>query len=148
MGRRELRWSDPPRGEEVPPDASAILLTKQIDGHARVYRADIRFASLAGKPSVQAEFLGTLPLPVATTTTGSALRATAADLTSDGQWLAVRTSLSVRLFDDASRLGGPADATLVAQIAAWRGLMLPAPPELQGESVTWDGARAVVGERG
>ncbi|MBI5611410.1 MAG: hypothetical protein HY902_21235 [Deltaproteobacteria bacterium] len=116
----------------VLPDARLLVLTKRNDGTARIYRITPHWPHVGDKPA-KVESLGVLGLAVGATKEGGELKLTAADLSSDGSRLIVRTYGSLQLFRGAEVLSGPPGS-----LADWRALVLPSPVESQGEAVTWD----------
>jgi hypothetical protein len=120
-----LTYPDRPRNVEamfVDPDTGdAYLIAKVLLGPAPVYRVPAE-AWEAGE--AVAEQVATLDLGL--------LPATAADLSPDGQVLAVRTYAAVLLF--SRPVGTPLAAVFGAPPCH-----APAPPEAQGEAITWDG---------
>lgn len=110
----EAMFVDPATGD-------AYLIAKAILGPAPVYRVPAA-AWEAGE--AVAERVATLDLGL--------LPATAADLSADGRVLAVRTYTAVLL------LSRPAGTPLAVLFGA-HPCRAPAPPEAQGEAITWDG---------
>jgi hypothetical protein len=120
-----VTYPDRPRDVEAmfvdPGTGDAYLIAKVLLGTAPVFRIP---AEAWGTGEAWAE-------RVAAIDTGL-LPATAADLSADGQVLAVRTYVAVLLF--VRPAGGSLDALLAATPCR-----VPAPPEAQGEAITWDG---------
>jgi hypothetical protein len=120
-----VAYPDRPRDVEAmfvdPATGDAYLIAKVLLGPAPVYRVPAE-AWEAGETT--AERVATLDLGL--------LPATAADLSADGRVLAVRTYAAVLL------LARPAGTPLAALFGA-HACRAPAPPEAQGEAITWDG---------
>lgn len=130
-----LRVTYPERPRDVeamfvdPATGDAYLIAKVLLGPAPVYRVPAEVWD-AGEATV--ERVGTLDLGL--------LPATAADLSADGQVLAVRTYAAVLL------LARPPGTALAAMFGA-HPCRAPAPPEAQGEAITWyGGGYLTVGE--
>jgi hypothetical protein len=121
----EVTYPDRPRNVEAmfvdPATGDAYLIAKVLLGPAPVYRVP---ASAWDGGEVVAERVATLDLGL--------LPATAADLSADGTVLAVRTYAAVLL------LSRPEGTPLAAVFEA-DPCHAPAPPEAQGEAITWDG---------
>jgi hypothetical protein len=120
-----VTYPDRPRDVEAmfvdPATGDAYLIAKVLLGPAPVYRVPAE-AWEAGEAT--AERVATLDLGL--------LPATAADLSDDGRVLAVRTYAAVLLL--ARPPGTPLEAIFGAHPCR-----APAPPEAQGEAITWDG---------
>jgi hypothetical protein len=120
-----VTYPDRPRDVEAmfvdPGTGDAYLIAKVLLGPAPVYRVP---GSAWEVGEVVAERVATLDLGL--------LPATAADLSPDGTVLAVRTYAAVLL------LARPAGTPLAALFGA-HACRAPAPPEAQGEAITWDG---------
>jgi hypothetical protein len=120
-----LTYPDGPHNVEAmfvdPATGDAYLIAKVLLAPAPVYRVP---AAAWESGEAVAELVATLDVGL--------LPATAADLSPDGQVLAVRTYAAVLLF---SR---PVGAPLAAVFGA-HPCHVPAPPEAQGEAITWDG---------
>jgi hypothetical protein len=120
-----LTYPDQPRNVEAmfvdPATGDAYLIAKVLLGPAPVYRVP---AGAWESGEVVAERVATLDLGL--------LPATAADLSPDGLVLAVRTYAAVLL------LSRPVGTRLAAVFGA-HPCHAPAPPEAQGEAITWDG---------
>lgn len=121
----------------VLPDARVILLTKQNDGHATVFRADF------DKPETLIERLGVIDLRDDALKQGLSLRATGADIDRTGRYLLVRTYFRVYVFDMSNEAfaGG---SSLMAPAVAAQSAIAQAPRvavvaglDLQGEAIAW-----------
>ena len=116
----------------VLPDARIVILTKRASGGAGVYR-------FRPDPTrtVVAEHIGDLNLRLvhADDTTGSP--ATGADLTDDGQWLVVRTYMTIYVFHVGDSLMAPAAEARQALASAPRSVVKEG-FDLQGEAICWD----------
>jgi hypothetical protein len=120
-----ITYPDGPHNVEAmfvdPATGDAYLIAKVLLGPAPVFRVA---ASAWEAGTLVAERVATLDLGL--------LPATAADLSADGTVLAVRTYAAVLL------LSRPAGTPLAAIFGA-HPCHAPAPPEAQGEAITWDG---------
>ncbi len=115
----------------VLPDTRVVLITKRSDGIARVFRVPPDPAGIA-----VAERLGDLELRVPPGNNESASKATGADLTPDGRWLAVRTYARLFVYDVGGALASPAESARVALAKATR-VEVKAGFDSQGEAVCW-----------
>jgi hypothetical protein len=137
----EVQYPGGPRNAEalaLLPGGAALLFTKREDGRTEVFRAEALQAMAEKDDKIHALALGTLSLAAAGVQAGAALRVTAADFEPQSQRLAVRTYGSVQLFADALQLAAAPTLT-AAQLPQWQGLLLPSPPEPQGEALAWRG---------
>jgi hypothetical protein len=116
----------------VLPDTRVVLISKRADGIARVYRAPPDPAGIA-----IAEGLGDLELRVPPGNIESASKATGADLSRDGRWLAVRTYSRLFVFDVGAALAAPAGSARTALARAPR-VEIKSGFDSQGEAVCWD----------
>ena len=118
----EAMFVDPDTGD-------AYLIAKVLFGPTPVYRVPV---SAWARGEAVAERVAALELGL--------LPATAADLSADGRVLAVRTYTSVLLFTRPERAP-------VSELFDARPCRAPAPPETQGEALTWeDDSYITIGE--
>lgn len=122
--RWDLVWPDGPQDSEAlvadPETGELLLFSKHLLGGSTV----VRVPSTAGpRTTAELEVVGELE-------TGLGEAVTAADVSRDGSAVAVRTYISLLVFDRAP-------GTTVADALAGRPCRADAPPERQGETVTW-----------
>lgn len=137
----EVQYPGGPRNAEalaLLPGGAALLFTKREDGQTEVFRAEALQAMAEKDDKIHALALGKLSLVAAGVQAGAALRVTAADFEPQSQRLAVRTYGSVQVFADALQFAAAPTLTAV-QLPHWQGLLLPSPPEPQGEALAWRG---------
>lgn len=116
----------------VMPDARLILIGKRTDGQPPVFRLTLQPGAL-----LRAELLGFLDVRQPSARLGHAVEVTAADLTSDGRWLLVRTYAHTWVFDLGAALhAAPQEAAV--QVAAARAIAVPSVVDGAIEAVAWD----------
>lgn len=113
-------------------DTRIVLLSKRKDGTSDVFRV-----AAAATGLTTAERLGSLDLRVPPGNVQAASPTTAADLSADGRWLAMRTYGRLFVFDAGDALTLPAAQAAVALSRAPR-TEIKAGVESQGEAVCWD----------
>lgn len=113
-------------------DTRIVVFSKRKDGISDVFRVAAAAAGVA-----TAERIGSLDLRVPPGNVEGGSPATAADLSAEGRWLAVRTYARLFVFDLGGALALPADGARGALATAAR-LEVRAGADQQGESVCWD----------
>lgn len=116
----------------VLPDARVILIGKRTDGRPPVFRLALQPGAV-----LEAELLGFLDVRRQAVRTGHTVEVTAADLTSDGRWLLLRTYGHTLVFD----LGGVLRASAAdaePALAAAQAVVVPSVVDGPTEAIAWD----------
>lgn len=128
-------YPDGPQDAEalaVLPDSRVILLTKRDDGETHVFRLTLR----AGTGTL-VEPMGALDVRDPPMVVGHPVRVTAADLSTDGRQLLVRTYGRAFLFDVGAALQGPASADALKGV---KRTVLDGGDMKHCEAIAWDPA--------